>query len=221
MLELFLAAALAAAPAVCLPFDPAELVVDRQALGDGGRETLQVYAVSRRGEESLFGYVSSRVVVYGPDCGVRYQQMFDGAVETHFLPVKLGERSVLLATTMFPGGSGVGYVQTILGYDSFSVYTLAPERLRYSNLDGFHLGDLGDGRGEALMVWEANGDGAGHYGAQSYTVKTYRWRKDHFTGPKVWTTRRQYDPEPAEVARALGLPPDQTDPARFKLFDAR
>jgi hypothetical protein len=221
MLELFLAAALIVAePAACLPVDPADVVVEHRVLDRDGQQPLQVYAVSHRGEDGPFGYVSSRLVIYGADCSVRHLQMFDGAVETHFKAAKLGERSVLVVTTMYPGGSGVGYEQVILGYDAFSVYALAPERLRYSNMDGFYLGDLGGGRGDGLILWTAIWDGA-HYDPHRYTVTTYRWRKDHFAGPKVWTTLKHYDPDPETVAKGLGLPSDQTDMDRFKLFDAR
>ncbi len=225
MLELFLAAATsvaltAAAPALCLPADPAEVVTEHRVLDRDEGQPLQVYAVSHRGEDGPFGYDSSRVVIYDAACGVRHLQVFDGAVETHFRSAKLGDQSVLVATVMYPGGSGVGYEQVILGYDTFSVYALAPERLRYSNMDGFYLGDLGGGRGDGLILWMAIWDGA-HYDPHRYTVTTYRWRDGHFSGPEVRTTHKRYDPDPDTVAKALGLPADQTDMDRFKLFDAR
>jgi hypothetical protein len=67
------------------------------------------------------------------------------------------------------------------------------------------------------MLWRAEWDGA-HYDPHRYTITTYPWRKDHFAGPEVRTTRKHFDPDPATVAKALGLPADQTDAERFKLF---
>lgn len=222
MLAFALAAALAtsptaAAPAECLRPDPAETMVDQQVLDRGKAPALQAYAVSRRDAESPWGYGASRVVIYGADCAVVYAQRFDDGLETHFASAKLGGRPILEITTLIPGGSGFGLEQVLLGYDEDGVFHLAPQRLRYGNMDGFHLGDLGEGRGEGLMLWEAHWDGA-HYDPHRYTVTTWRWRKDHFVGPEVWTTRKHYDPDPETVAKALGLPADQTEIQRFKLY---
>ena len=221
MLELFLAAALTVAePKSCLPADPADVVVERQVL-DRGKTAgpLETYSVSRRGDGPL-GYESARVVIYGTDCRVRYEQVFGDALEVHLTRAKLGDQAVLVLTAMSPGGSSIGFDHVVLGYDQDGVFALAPRRLTHSNMDGFHVGDLGRGRGEGLMLWTAIWGDEAHYDPHRYRVRIYRWRGDHFVGPEVWTTRKRYDPDPSDVAKVLGLPQDQTDSERFKLFDA-
>lgn len=218
MLELFLAAALtAAAPASCLPADPADVVVERQVLERGAAGPLEAYSVSRRGDGPQ-GYESSRIVIYAADCRVRYEQVFDGALETHFTRTRLGDQPVLLSTTLTPGGSGDAFEHVVLGYGEDGVFALAPRRLGHSNMDGFHVGDLGGGRGQGLMLWSALWEDEAHYDPHRYRVRIYRWRGDHFVGPEIWTTRKRYDPDAAAVARSLGLPADQTAAERFKLM---
>ncbi|MEJ2817957.1 hypothetical protein [Caulobacter sp. CCG-8] len=220
MFALLLAAALTVSTptASCLPVDPADLVVERQVLKRGTAGPLEAYSVSRRGEGPL-GYESSRVVIYAADCRILYEQVFDGALETHFTPIKLGDQSLVMSTTMSPGGSSIGFEHVLLGYDHDGVFALAPRRLTHSNMDGFHVGDLGRGRGLGLALWTAIWGDEAHYDPHRYRVRIYRWRGDHFSGPETWTTRKRYDPDPLAVAKALGLPVDQSDPERFKLSD--
>ena len=218
MLVFLLAATVAVAdPKSCLPADPADLVVERLLLDRGAAGPLEAYSVSRRGDGPQ-GYESSRIVIYAADCRVRYQQVFDGALETHFTRSSLGKQPILLSTILTPGGSGDSFEQVVLGYGDDSVFALAPRRLTHSNMDGFHVGDLGGGRGEGLMLWSALWGNDSHYDPHRYRVWLYRWRGDHFVGPEIWTTRKPYDPDPPAVAKTLGLPTDQTEAERFKLM---
>lgn len=217
MLHLLLAAVLAVSdPKSCLPPDPADVVVERVVL-DRKAGPLEAYSVSRKGENGQLGYDSARVVVYAADCQVMHQQLFDGAMEAHFTLTRLGDLPILVATAMTAGGSGDGFQEVVLAYDDDGVFALAPARLQHSNMDGFHVGDLGGGRGPGLMTWSAEWDGA-HYEPHRYRVTTWRWRDDRFVGPEAWTTRKRYDPDPEAVAKALGLPEDQTQKSRFKLI---
>lgn len=224
MLALLLAAALATAePKSCLPPDPADVVVERQVLNLGDEPgSLEAYSVSRRGEDGPYGFESSRIVIYGEDCKIRYQQVFADKLETHFTLSKLGDVNILLASVITPGGSGNGFLQVVLGYEDQNVFALAPGRLDQSNMDGFHVGDLGKGRGgkargPGLMLWTALWENETHYAPHRYRVTTYRWKDDHFTGPEVWTTRKRYDPDPESVGEILGLPAEQTQANRFRL----
>jgi hypothetical protein len=218
MLQFFFAAAMATAvPSSCLPADPADVVVERQVLDRGASGPLEAYSVSRKGDGPL-GYESSRVVIYAADCRVLYQQVFANTIETRLMRAKLGDQPVLVSTTMTPGGSGDGFEHVVLSYDADGVFALAPLRLSHSNMDGFHLGDLGRGRGPGLMIWSALWEDAAHYEPHRYRVTVYRWRGDRFIGPETWTTKKRYDPDPPAVARRLGLPDDQTQANRFELI---
>src|SRR5215469_2087784 len=135
----------------CLAADPAEVVVERASLDGGAKGPFEAVSVSRRGD-SLFGMVSSRVVVYAPDCSTAFEQQFDDTVETRMDKVVLGDQPALVLTAYEPGGSGCGYAHLILAYGKDRglvggpVYALAPMQLIHSNMDGFYVGPLGSGK---------------------------------------------------------------------------
>jgi hypothetical protein len=89
--------------------------------------------------------------------------------------------------------------------------------LTHGNMDGIFVGNLGQGRGPGLVMWNAQWkDGEAHYTPHQYEVVSYRWRNGRFVGPDVKTTKRKYDPDPDAVARRLGFSfRDMTQKKRF------
>jgi hypothetical protein len=49
-----------------------------------------------------------------------------------------------------------------------------------------------------------------------YEIVSYRWHNGRFVGPTVRTTKRNYNPDPDDVARRLGFGfKDMTQQSRF------
>jgi len=210
MIGLIISAATAATPlAACYVANKDDVVVERLQLQLPHGHKLQAVSVSHHGDGPL-GFDASQVFIYTSSCQIAYAQRFDGAMETRFDDVRLGDQPILVLTSYQLGGSGCGYSHTILSYGDHrwrddAIEPLGPMRLDHDNMDGFYVGDLHDGHGPGLIMWEAT-DGVGaHYDPYHYKITTYRWSAGRFSGPTIRDTAKAYSPDPDMVAKQVGL----------------
>jgi len=218
MLSVLIAATVAAsAPHSCPPIDPADEVTDQRKLSG---TDLEAMTTSHPGD-GPFGYVSSRVTVFRPDCIVAFDQQFTDQEQARLDLADLAAQPLLIVTTFQLGGSACGVEHLVLGYrgkfirGAQDLRVLAPMRLRHSESGGFYVGDLGKGRGPGLAIWDALSEGEAHLVPHRYQMIIYRWINGRFSGPTVLTTRRKVgdgDDPPQMLGYSLR---DQSDLERF------
>ena len=160
------------------------------------------------------------LVIYDGQCRLLHQESFDEAAGILLEPVALGSTELLQATVKFPGGSGASFLHLLFNRQKWDgvVAALAPTALEHTNMGGFHVGELGGGRGPGIAIWDAQWDDGAHYDPHPYGLTLYRWDGKAFVGPEVLKTPGKLNPNlPDAVPAAFGLPfKNDTQPERFE-----
>ena len=205
MIGMAFSAALAISVPHCAAPSAGEVLVTELPLDMGGGRIVQAAAFQHLGRGPR-GIDAVRVTVYSSKCDELYEQKFEFSSNIVLKTTKLGDVSVLVATVLSPGGSGCGLQHVILDFsDALDPEVISPARLGHSNMGGMFVGDLGQKQGPGLVIWDAVWNSGSHYDPHPYRVLKYKWSGDHFIGPVI-TTTMPMQPDPAEVAKALGFP---------------
>jgi hypothetical protein len=115
-------------------------------------------------------------------------------------------------TTELHGGSGNGFRHILLAASDNSLRRIDQPDFAHSNMGGFYVGDLGGGRGQGVVVWDAEWKAGAHYDPHPYRFTFYRWNGKSFTAPEVLITKDSYTATPDAAPKALGFTfRDQTD----------
>jgi hypothetical protein len=213
MLALLAAAALAAGtPRPCPSLDPMGEVKERIQVQLGGK-SYQAVSSSHPGE-GLMRYSSSRLTLFTDDCVVAFDQDSQWP-QVRASQARVGRDDVVVATRFEAGGSACTFDSLILTGPG-PIHNVAPEYLGTDNMGGYHLGDLGPGKGVGLVVWQAVSDDGAHYSPHRYAVTTYPWKDGRLGKPVTTETDKKFEPAPDNVAKALGWSfRDDTHPERF------
>ncbi len=202
MIALLLAAVVATSTPQCAATGSNEKLVQQMDLASYGRTLVaSTYEVPGDG---VGGIAATRLLIHSPACEPLFAEEFEGTTEIKLTLVRLAKTPFLVASVLSPGGSGCGLNHVLISYDG-EPRAFAPAALGHDNMGGLYVGDLGHGRGPGLVLLEALWDGGSHYDPHPYRAWVYRWTDQRFIGPQV-TKTKPMRPDPARVARSLGLP---------------
>jgi hypothetical protein len=124
----------------------------------------------------------------------------------------LGSQPVAVITTELHGGSGNGFRHILLAASDNSLRRIDQPDFAHSNMGGFYVGDLGGGRGQGVVVWDAEWKAGAHYDPHPYRFTFYRWNGKSFAAPEVLVTKEAYPATPDAAPTGLGFPfRDQTN----------
>jgi hypothetical protein len=201
MISTLIAAAALSTATNCPSLNKDDHLIQRISLpGEGRTLTASSYTHPGLGPGNI---EATRLLVHSPRCELLFEQEFEGTTEVKLTTLSLDNTPFLIASTLSPGGSGCGISHLLLSYDGSPV-PLAPSNLGHDNMGGLYVGDLGPGKGQGLILFEALWEGGSHYDPHPYRVWTYRWESQHFAGPAVVRTKPM-TPDPKQVAKTLGF----------------
>jgi hypothetical protein len=115
---------------------------------------------------------------------------------------------LIVALAVTPGGSGHGFEMELVGVVGGRFQRLSQKRLQASNLGGFHVGDLGEGR-VGVAVWDFIwADGESHYEPHRFTFTLYgaNARTGRLFLLRKQKSAKKYDDRGQGAARELNLP---------------
>lgn len=174
----------------------------------GESETYQVSAVATKSRRfaGMFGVSQTELRVWRSDCVPVLRRSFAQASLLRFEEARLGDQPLLHIVARYPGGSGERFRHHLLVLDpSSDPQELAPGDLSHSNMGGFFVGDLGDGRGPGVATWDAQWNEGAHYDPHPARMILYRWNDRGFAGPERLDTAGPVAPEPDAAPIALRL----------------
>lgn len=136
---------------------------------EGEAPTLEIASPERRWKPARFvmGRGDDFYVIHSMDSAVRCQARF------RVLNVAGLPQPLIAAVAVTPGGSGHGFTLELIGLVGGKFERLSRKPLYTSNIGGFHIGPLGDGRIK-VTVWDfiwANDEA--HYDPHRYEFELY------------------------------------------------
>jgi hypothetical protein len=106
-----------------------------------------------------------------------------------------------------PGGSDYGFWSALFGEVNGKIKLLTPNTTQFSWEGGVQIGNLGNGNGTGVAVWNSIwDDGESHYGDHIYQVDFYNFNKKlgKFVKTKTVKTKQKHE-TPAKALESLGL----------------
>jgi hypothetical protein len=108
-----------------------------------------------------------------------------------------------------PGGSGYGFWSSLFGEVNGKIKLLTPPTTQFSWEGGVQIGNLGEGNGTGVAVWNSIWeDGESHYGEHFYEVEFYNFNKKlgkFVKTKKIKTKQKQENPNKALESLDLGF----------------
>jgi hypothetical protein len=216
-----LAAAAGAQPAPPAPSETGPLGCYRHARGEvplqhgrivimlpGDSEPYQISAIATKSRRhaGMFGVSQTELRVWRSDCIPVLRRTFPQASLLRFEETRLGDQPLLHVVARYPGGSGELFRHHLIILDPLTdSQELAPRDLAHTNMGGFFVGDLGEGRGPGIALWDAEWNEGAHYDPHPARMFIYRWNDHGFVGPEQLDTAGPVAAEPDAAPRAFGL----------------
>ncbi len=220
-------AARAAAP-VCLPETDTRIALARGSLAwpltlRAPNFESAIFGLVRTGPGDVLFVDRVSVALVAPVCRVAFQRSYDGD-SARVRAVTLQSRAIVDVVTEGHGGSGNGFDHHLLLNGKDRVAPIETPDFSHTNMGGFYLGDLGQGRGEGAVVWDAiwSAEDQTHYSPHRYSFTFYRWNGGGFEKLEEVRTSTKFDPDPDAAAKGAGYGfRDQTgqDVMPFSLVD--
>jgi hypothetical protein len=180
--------------------------IDITLPGDSEPYQVSAVAVKSRRHAGMFGVSQTELRVWRSDCIPVLRRTFPQASLLRFEEARLGDQPLLHVVARYPGGSGELFRHHLIVLDPLSdPQELAPRDLAHTNMGGFFVGDLGEGRGPGIAIWDAEWNEGAHYDPHPARMFIYRWSDRGFHGPERLDTAEPVAAEPDAAPLALGL----------------
>lgn len=114
---------------------------------------------------------------------------------------------LVLATTVYAGGSDTAYEFSVIGAKDKAIQTLTPEPIFINTQGGIFVGYLGKKRGLGVAAWNFIWDDGAHYDLHRYKVNIYTFDNKtlEFKKGETLESKNKYKPRGEGALRELNL----------------